>query len=335
MNNIPYKAFLRVIVRQSLPGFVAALIMLATMPAPALSRIIDGVAIIVNRNAVLVSEINAAMLPLAQEYRAKYAGDELKEKMAELRETIIKQAVETKLILQVAKTNGIVADDNEVDKRIDAVKRRFPSEAEFSLALEAKGLTPREYREQVVEQVLVQETIKRVLGSQIDVREDEIEQYYETHPDEFNTRPMVKLAQIFLKLPAGAAAEDIEETRQRAEQLRAQIEDGMDFGELAEKHSEGPYREKKGVIGVIGPEEILPELEKTAFGLESGEISPVVQTPYGFHILKALEARPARKIEFEEARSLIEERINEKKRSERYDEWMDALKEDSYIEIRI
>jgi len=334
MHNIPNKAFRRAGIRQSLAGLVVA-VLLACFSASAYSRIIDGVAIVVNRDAVLVSEINEAMLPLLQEYKAKYAGAELKEKMSELRETIIKQAVETKLILQVAKVNGITADDKAVDKRIEAVKKRFPSEDEFLRALSAKGLTFREYREQVVEQVLVQDTIMRVLGPEISVQNDEIEEYYRTHMDEFEAEPRVKLAQIFLTVPRDGSPEEIEQVRQKTEQLSVLIEDGMDFAELAEKYSEGPYSEKGGLVGVIGPEEILPDLEKTAFGLQTGEVSPVIKTAYGFHILKALEATPARKIEFEEARPLIEERIQEKKRSENYDEWIERLKEDSYIDIRI
>jgi len=322
-------------VRRALFRLAAALMLLAFFSPAASSRIIDGIAIIVNKEAVLVSEVNEAMRPLIQEYRAKYAGADLKRKMAELRETVIEQAIDTKLILQVAKVNKIMASDETVDARIDVVKRRFPSEEEFLQALAAKGMTLREFREQVAEQVLVQDTIKRVLGARISVQDDEMLEYYESHQDEFETRPKVELAQIFIKIPSGSAPEEVERLGQKAEELRILIEEGTEFSELARKYSEGPYREKNGVIGVVGHEEILPDLEKIAFGLKTGDVSPVVQTAYGFHILKAIEAMPARKIGFEEAKPLIEDRINEIKRSEKYDDWMKMLREDSFIDIRI
>lgn len=321
--------------RRSVAGLTVAFVLLAVFPTQALSRTIDGIAIVVNKDAVLVSEVNAAMMPTVQEYRKKYSGDELKKKLADLRETVVNQAIETRLILQVAKANDITPDDKAVDSRIAIIKKRFPSEEEFVKALAAKGMTLREYREQVVEQVLVQDTTRMVLGREISVQDDEIEAYYEDHHDEFETEPRVELAQIFLKIPGDGTDEEIEEIRKKADQLRLLLDDGADFSELAGKYSEGPYREKGGLLGAIGPEEILPELEKIAFALETDEISTVVRTAYGFHILKAIEARPARKIGFDEATPLIEESIREEKRSEKYDDWIDKLKEDSYIDIRI
>lgn len=335
MQSFRSKVFWMRNTRQALSGLVAALALLACFPAAALPRVIDGIAIIVNEDAILISEINEAIMPVIEEYRTRYADAELKEKMTELQEMIIKQAIETKLILQVARRVKITAVDATVDARIDVVKSRFPSEEEFLQALEAKGTTYREYREQVAEQVLVQETIKRMLGPDIEVLDNDIQEYYENHQDEFIIEPKVRLAQIFLKVPSESTPEEVERVRHRAEQLCILIEDGVDFSELAQKYSEGPYREKGGVIDVVGPKEILPELEKAAFALKTGEVSPVIQTPYGFHILKALEARPAREIGSEEARPFIEERLREMKQSEKYEDWIKELRKDAFIDIKI
>ena len=335
MRNIHHKSPHRLSVRRLLAGLAVGISLLAGPSAPTLSRIIDGVAIIVNRDAVLVSEVNAAMAPMMQEYQARYAGAELKRKMAELREMIIKQAIETKLILQVAKVNGIRVDDGLVDSRIEVLKKRFPSEEEFLRTLSLKDTTLKQFREQVAEQVLVQETKRRVLGEDIHAPADEMEQYYNEHPDEFEVKPRVSLAQIFLGIPKDASQEKIEEARRRAEQLGLMLEEGADFSELAGKYSEGPYREKGGLVGIVGPGEILPDLEDVVFSLKKGEVSPVVRTKYGFHILRALDVTRARKIGFEEARPFIEERLREMKRSEKYDDWIEALKDDSYIDIRI
>lgn len=322
-------------IRQVLGILLVGLVSLSLFPTDAFPRVIDGVAIVVNNDAILVSEINEMMMPLMQEYRAKYASAELKKKMTELRDTIIEQAIDTRLILQIAKQRGVTADEKSVDTRIEAVKKRFPSEDIFLQALASKGVTDREYRDQVAEQVLVQETLRRVLGAGIDITDNEIGEYYDTHPEEFITEPKVNLAQIFLQIPSESTAENVEQVRQKAEELHVLIEDGMDFSELAKKYSEGPYRDKGGVIGIAGPGEILPELEKIAFSLKTGETSAVIRTAYGFHLLQALEAFPARTVMFEEARQDIEGRIHEIKRSEKYKDWMKKLREDSYIDIKI
>jgi parvulin-like peptidyl-prolyl isomerase len=331
MLNIPYKS----LYKPGLAGLVIAFALFAIPPTQSSSEIIDGIAIIVNRDAVLVSEVNDAMRPAIMQYQEQYNGPELTRKLTELRETVINQAIETKLILQVAKLHGITANEKTVESRIAAIKKRFLTEKEFAQALASKGLTLKEYRDQVVEQALVQDTVKRVLGREITVQDDEIEEYYDAHPDEFETKPHVELAQIFLGIPRDGTEEEIEAVGERADQLRIQLDDGGDFSELAMKYSEGPYREKGGLIGEVGAEEILPDLETIAFALKTDEISPVARSAYGFHILKAYKASPARKIGFEEAKPLIEESIREKKRTEKYDGWIETLKEDSYIDIRI
>jgi peptidyl-prolyl cis-trans isomerase SurA len=315
--------------------FLVVLIPILLFPTAAPSIVIDGVAIIVNKDAILVSEINETMMPLMQEYRQRYSGDELKKKINELRETIIEQAIDTKLVLQIAKQKGVQVDEKAVDARMQAVKERFPSEDEFLQALAAKGLTYREYRDQVSEQVLVQETIRQVLGADIRVSDNEIQEYYDTHPEEFITQPRLTLAQIFFSIPQDADAQRLRQLQQKAEQVRILAEDGLDFSELATKYSEGPYKDKGGVIGTVDPKDILPEIKDVAFSLQTGQISPVIQTNYGLHILKALDVAPARTITFAEAKPVIENLLHEKKRSEKYKDWIKKLRKDSYIDVKI
>ena len=314
---------------------IGAILVLASFSSSVQANVVDGIAIIVNNDAILVSEINEAMMPLMQEYRANYGGADLNKKMAELRETVIRQAIETKLIVQVARANGITASDKAIDGRIKTVKDRFSSEDEFLHALAMKGMSYKEYRDEVAEQILVQETMKRVLGVEESMLDNELQEYYDSHPDDFVTEARVKLAQIFIEIPSGSTPEQIEQLRRKAEQLRIMAEEGADFSELAMKYSEGPYREQGGLIGVVSPKEILPELEETVLKLKTGEVSEVKQTSYGFHVLKALEAMPSRKVDFEEAKPFIEERLSEIKRNEKYEDWMKKLKEDAFIDIKL
>lgn len=334
MRDIPDKT-LRIHIRHAVCCLAVAVTLLAFLSSAALSKVIDGIAIVVNKDAILVSEINEAMMPLMQEYRTKYSGEELKKKIDELRQTVIDQAIETKLILQVAKAKNIKADEKDVDARLEVVKKRFPSEDVFLQALAARGLTIREYRDQVAEQVLVQTTIKQVLGSEIRVSDNEIQTYYDGHPDEFITEQQIQLAQIFLKIPSGSTLEEIDQLRQKAEQLRILIDDGVDFSELARKYSEGPYRDKGGMVGLVGAKDILPELKDIAFSLKAGEVSPVIQTSYGLHILKAIDTMPAHKITLKEATPNIEERLSETKRNEKYKTWIKKLRQDAFVDVKI
>lgn len=154
----------------------------------------------------------------------------------------------------------------------------------------------------------------RDVRKSLSVPEDEVRAYYQTHPKEFLVPEQIKARHILLKVPEGADKEKIEEIRKKAEAVREKISSGEDFEKVAEKESEDEATAQKGGdLGFLSRGTLNPALEKAAFKLEIGKISEPVLTAQGYHIIRVDEKKPEAQIDFESAKSKIEEKLLEEK----------------------
>lgn len=314
---------------------VAALLAAVVGPPPVLARVVDGVAAVVNDDVILVSEINEAMRPLIREYRQRYSGADLRQRLQDVQEAVVTKAIEDRLILQVAKKAEITADKAQVDERLQSVIDRFGAVKEFEAELRRRGMSLREYREQVRDQIVVQETIRQVVGAKIRVTDNEIAEYYRTHRDDFEVAPARRVSDIFLAYNPASPTADREGVRVRARQIVMLAEEGADFGELARKFSQGPHRDKGGDIGFVTRGEILPVLEEAAFSQPVAGTPALVDTANGLHILAVMAARPGRVIPLSEARPRIQTTLTEQKQNDKYQEWIAELKAQSFIDRKL
>ncbi len=307
----------------------------ATWPRAATARVVDGIAAVVNEDVILVSEINDAMRPLIREYRQRYSGDDLRRRLRDVQEAVVSKAIEDRLILQVAKNAKIEAQKAQVEERLQSVIDRFGSVDEFEVELRRRGITSREYRAQIRDQLVVQDTIRQVVGAHIRVTDNEIAEYYHDHRDRFSLAAARRISAIFLPYAANATPANQAAARRRAEQIRMLSQEGADFAELAGKFSQGPHRGKGGDIGYVTRGEILPDLEEAAFSMNPNAAPAIVETATGVHVLMVSAERPGRVIPLSEARPRIQATLTEQKQGEKYREWIDKLMAESYIDRKL
>ena len=147
-------------------------------------------------------------------------------------------------------------------------------------------------------------------AADIDVAEDDIQAYYDVYRDRrFRSREAVKFSQIFIPAPAGDPAEDRKAAREQIEDLLKQIREGADFAELAKQHSRDDSAADGGDMGFIGRGQLVPELDTALFTLKEGEVSEVLESAFGLHLLKAVEKREDRVKELAEVRDEIVEAL--------------------------
>ena len=304
-------------------------------PRAGAARVIDGVAAVVNDDVILVSEINDAMRPLIREYRQRYSGADLRRRLRDVQEAVVSKAIEDRLILQVAAKAEIKAEKAQIDERLEAVIERFGSVEILEAELRQRGITIREYRTQIRDQIIVQDTIRQVVGSKIRVTDNEIEEYYRKHRSNFEMAEARRVSAIYLPHDPRAAGDARAAMRRRAEQITMLASDGADFGELARKFSRGPHREQGGDIGYVTRGEILPDLEDVAFGMDADDPPTIVETADGVHVLAVTARRPGRVVPLSEARPRIQATLTERKQGEKYREWIDDLMAESHIDRKL
>lgn len=141
----------------------------------------------------------------------------------------------------------------------------------------------------------------------VKVSEDEIKEYYDEHQSQYHKQAEVKARHILFRLPENAPEEQVVKVKAEAQKVLEEAKKkGADFAELAKKYSQGPSASKGGELGYFTRERMEPSFAEAAFALKPGEISGLVRTPYGFHIIKVEDVRPERTIPLKEARSEIE-----------------------------
>lgn len=147
----------------------------------------------------------------------------------------------------------------------------------------------------------------------VEVRPEDIEEYYELHLDEFSHPEEVRLRHILIKLEPGAKEEVVEEKRRALQEILEKVRKGEDFAALARAHSEDATAIRGGDLGYVKRGDLVPEVESAAFALKPGEVSDIVSSPFGLHILKAEDVRAARQDALDEVKERIREEIAREK----------------------
>lgn len=210
-----------------------------------------------------------------------------------------------------------------------------------AIAVKARkdGLDKRpEFKEQLaylIDDFLSREYLVKVVLANLKVSDEEMQKYYKEHEKEFQMTDSVKVRHIFFQSSAKASAEERAKARAKAEDALARLRKGEDFVKLAAELSEDADTAKKGgALGVIAPGKTnSEEFEKTAFSLKSGETSGVVETPFGFHIIRVDEKTDKRTAAFDEAKSYIEAVLKRELEQKKGEEFIVRLMKESGLEV--
>lgn len=309
-------------------GAVAVLVGLTAWAA-----VVDRTLATVDKEVILQSDVMSEIAPDLNALRSQYSGEEFERRAQELLEKGLNQAVEEKILVREAKLAGIVVSDEDIEKQLETIKARYESNDAFLKDLELYGETMSDVREDVRNRVLALRMSSRKmqeLSRQVSVSESEVAQYYEDHRSEFQRPERVRVRQIFL--PVGPK-DDRSVVRARLEQLRDEIVSGADFSELAKAHSQGPAAQDGGLVGWVAQGDLIEALDQAAFSLQPGQLSDVIETPNGMHLLKVEERQGAGQATLDDVRTKIEPLLRENAAKQRYQKWMEELRKRSRVQI--
>jgi peptidyl-prolyl cis-trans isomerase SurA len=295
---------------------------------------VDRIVAVVNEDIIILSELNAAFEPYRKRIEDTYKGAERDTALAESRKAFLNRLIDASLIEQEARKNGISVKDEEVTAAIkDMADRRNVALDDLAKELAKEGLSLSAYKKDVREQMVRMRLLRREIKSRLMVTDQEIGEYYRLHRSDYEGREAVRIQQILLALPKGAGGEAREKMRKAAEEISGRLKSGEPFELLAASISSGPAA-GGGDLGFIERGMVLPEVEKAAFALDKGAVSGVIESPAGFHIIRALDKRGGGLKPIEEVREEIQGRIEEQKMMKKFDEWLAALRKKSLIEIK-
>ena len=304
------------------------LFLLVSLSFQATSEIVDAIVATVDTEVILRSDVVAEIGPLlAGKSEAEIARDGEK-----LFNDALEQSIEQKILYREGVLNDIKITDDQVEERIKGIRERYDTEDAFLDALREAGETPGDFRERIRKQTVALSmgiSKRRYLEREAVISEAELAQYYQDHVDQFQKPERVKLYRIFIPIDQSEGGRA--KTLARLEALREELALGAEFTELAKQHSKGPFAADGGFAGWIGRGDLQPDLEKVAFDLEAGDVSPIIETDTGMMLLKVAEKVEAGLASFDEARTEIEPVLRAEYASERYKRWMTELRKRSRV----
>ena len=294
-----------------------------------------GIAAVVNDELITLRELDReyALLLKEQEKRGPVSPDVA----ARLKRDLLAAMIDKKLIKQKLKELNIVISEEEVRQSIEDIKRQNKmSQEALTAALLAQGISFDQYRAQMKEELERIRLMSQEVKSKIQVGEREIREYYDANSAAFSEEPTYRARHIFLKVDKKASNDEIKKIMAKAADVMAEAKNNSDFAALATKYSDDPGAAKDGGdLGTFKKGDMLPEIESAVITMMPGEVSELVTTPAGFHIIK-LEEKSAGKLKpFETVKAAINDLLYRKKSEERFKQWAEELRKGAAIDIKL
>ena len=254
--------------------------------------------------------------------------DEIKQNLPKLEEKALDQAVGAKLLLDRAQELDVPVTAADIDVEVAKVVMQVGGEENFKKALEAQGITEIAFRKELEKGAKVNKLVEQACAGVPDPTEDEVAAFFEAHKAEFVTPPQVLCQHILVKGSDDTALDKIKEIRERIVSGKA------DFAAEAKEHSDCPSGQEGGSLGWFGRGMMVPEFDKVAFEMKKGEVSGVVSTQFGYHIIYKADEKGGGEQTLVDVHDQIKDLLRHEARGRAMDSFVGELKANAKIEYR-
>jgi len=246
----------------------------------------------------------------------------------------LQQLVVRELLFQEAMRRHLTADEARLEKAYNEARVQYRDEAAWAAMLAQKGVDPQFFRTELRVQHTVKALLEQVAREPgVEASDQEALAFFESHSSSFQEGQKVRAAHILIRVPPETPADRKEALRKKAEALRVRLKKGEDFAALARSSSEdADSAPRGGDLGELRPGQVAEPFVRAAFALAPGQVSGVVETAYGFHLVKVLERLPARPLAFAEVKDQLKRQLTLKKEQERQQAFVNSLRAKAKIE---
>lgn len=261
-----------------------------------------------------------------------YHGTLTPERKDMMRQKAMDELIKRELYLQEA-VKTIKIKGSEVKDALKDIRSRFKSKRAFEMALKREGYTSEGFKKRIERDLLINKFFEREVIEKSKVSDKELMDYYEKNKGDFLRPEAWRLRHILIKVEPQASHEERERLRGEAEEVLQKAKMGEDFSGLAYRYSMDDWRVKGGDLGIVHKGRLDPLLEDAISRLKVGEISDIIKTEMGYHIIRLDEKVTETQLGFEEVKERLRRKIEGEKREELEEALLKRLKGDAKIEI--
>lgn len=308
---------------------VAILVVAGSITAYFFTRDMGAAAVV---NGVKISEVKVEeeMEKAIAQYEAQGMALQA-EQIAEVRASIIDNLVIREVLLQKSQSYEPTAE--ELETQITTFKDRFDSEEAFTEALTLQGYDIETFTKVIGEDLKIQMLIDDKVPEETLVSEDDMLNFFKENPSYFTQPERVHASHILVTMENTATDGEKALALQKIEEIEVELKNGADFAELAKLKSEGPSGPNGGDLGEFTRGQMVGEFETIAFALPEGKISGIVESQFGYHIIKLHKRYPESSVPFEEVKDSINDFLIQENSKNRLSDFLESLKEEAKIRI--
>jgi peptidyl-prolyl cis-trans isomerase C len=236
--------------------------------------------------------------------------------------------INTELFFQEAQKTGITAERAEIEKRLAAVKQKYPSRDAYKKAFEKYDISEEALMKKIERDIQIEQFMAR----EIDVKlsDEEVKDYYDKNYQSFKEPSRVRLRYISIKFRP-SEPDFRNKAKTKAEEAIAQLQSGHDFSEVARLYSDDMSRIKGGDVGYLHEGMLPAEVERVAFSIEEGKRSKLIEDDMGFHIIELVDKKPPRQVTFKEIKDKLKADLTFSYQRARQEELINRLREKATI----
>jgi peptidyl-prolyl cis-trans isomerase SurA len=289
----------------------------------------------VNADIILKSEYDAKIKQLSQQLaqQRNLQGTQLEQAVAEQSRDLLRDLIDMKLVVQVAKDMGLNAD-LDVIRQMERLRQdnNMPSMEALEEAMRQQGMNVEETKQDMKNNILMQQVIQREVYHKVQVTTEEQLAYYEANKKNFDKPEGIRLSEIGISIESKTPAE-VEEQKKKAEEALAAIKRGDNFAEVAQKYSETQTAGGGGDLGFFEKGQLAAPLEEAASKLEKGQTTEIISRPDGFIILKVTDRHSGGILPFELAQDQISDLLWSERIRPKIREYLTRLRVEGFVKV--
>ncbi len=310
---------------------VLALIMVSTLALAAEKKAPADKAAVVN--GVTISKDNFDRELDFFVKRANQRGQQVPQaQMGMMQNQVLDSLIDRELLFQESEKKGIKINPKEVSDQFQKIQQRYPSKDEFKKLLSEMGLTESDVQKQISRGMAIQQLIDKEVGDKIKIGDEEVKSYYDANPQLFQQPEQVQASHILVKVDATATQAQKDEARKKIESVQKKAQKGEDFATLAKTYSEGPSGPQGGDLGYFRRGQMVKPFEEAAFNLKPNETSDIVETQFGYHLIKVVDKKPAQKMAYADVKERLSEHLKKQKMDSEANTYIQSLRSGAKIE---
>jgi peptidyl-prolyl cis-trans isomerase C len=288
-------------------------------------------AAVVNGSVITQAELNSQMsMFIDRMQRSGQFPDDAQ--LGEMRKQVLQVLISWELLYQDSQKKGIKVSQEEINKQLTKFKAQFPSEVEFKQWLNRMKLTEAGLKDKLGRDLALRQLIDDQIAPKVTVSDSEIRAYYENNPETFRQPGRVKASHILIKVDPEADALQKAEAQKKIDVVKQKLDQGEDFAALAKEYSEGPSGPKGGDLGYFTRGQMVKPFEDAAFAMKPGDVSGMVETRFGYHLIKVTDKETESKVPYEEVKERLGQFLKQRKIQQEINLYVKKLEEKAKIE---